>query len=242
MILDQMNNLTVIQFGVGGTGSWLAKPVAKFLRNISMRFPNESIMVEYNLVDPDFVEDRNILRQNFDPQDIGRNKASTIKRSLVYTFNTIICYQHRMETKNKILNFIQGKPGNNRSLKVIFGCIDNNKVRRSIFYACKNHSYPIVYIDGGNELYHGQIVTSAFNTPMFRNNNSFKNLNFNKLFPENVVNNEDQNCAFFGDQSQAINMMCANLQFINFQQLLVNETLPPNWITFNSSGYSVFEI
>ena len=63
---------------------------------------------------------------------------------------------------------------------------------------------------------------------------------------DNTINVEndtpEQSCAFFGDQSQAINSLAATLMFINLQKILVTSELPPELITFNSSGYSTFEI
>ena len=55
-------------------------------------------------------------------------------------------------------------------------------------------------------------------------------------------NISQQSCAFFGDQSQAINTMAATLMFINLQKILISSELPPELVTFNSSGYSTFEL
>ena len=64
------------------------------------------------------------------------------------------------------------------------------------------------------------------------------------MFPIESDNSNipQQSCAFFGDQSQAINIMAATLMFINLQKVLISLELPPEVITFNSSGYSTFEL
>jgi len=142
------------------------------------------------------------------------------------------------------------------TLFIILGCCDNNKTRQDLFKISKLISKKIkssvVYIDSGNLLYNGQIITKAFNFPEDNQQDLFEKkkrrkdkINFKKMFPiesDENSNTPQQSCAFFGDQSQAINIIAATLMFINLQKILITLELPPEVITFNSSGYSTFEL
>ncbi len=253
MILDNYSNLNIFQFGCGGTGSYLVSPLVKFLNNINDR--NRTLDINYYLIDDDTVEQRNIIRQNFYEDDIGRNKATVKQREYCHLFENITTINHCINTKNKIEKFIGSDPTYTRKYKyryiyssglnIIFGCTDNNKSRRIIFnYIKKNSGHDYIYIDSGNNLNNGQITTIIFNEYLKHLLNSirFENINFQKMFPLKVKEEVNESCAFFGDQSQSINMMAANLQFINFQKIIVENKMPPNLINFNASGYSSFEI
>lgn len=252
MILNELRRLRVFQFGVGGTGSWLAVYVSKFLGNIANRFDPDGLTVSYFIIDPDIVEERNIRRQNFTEEDIGRSKVSATVKKNISNFRNINPAFRSIKTRKQMKDYhsIGGSATGNTSrrfLDIVFGCVDDNQTRRNIFSLGKNDSCrKMVYIDAGNDLYHGQVVTTAFNVvnnaPTFNNARFFKNPNIHKIYKpqENTGNND--NCAFFGDQTQGVNMMAANIQFLCLQQLLVNDTLPPNYYSYNSSGYSVFEI
>ncbi len=101
-------------------------------------------------------------------------------------------------------------------------------------------------------LYNGQIITKSFNFPEENQQDLFKGkkrkkklkINFKEMFPINddLKETPQHSCAFFGDQSQAVNIMAATLMFINLQKILISLELPPELITFNSSGYSTFEL
>lgn len=246
MILNELRRLQIIQFGVGGTGSWLTMYISKFLGNITTRFNSDDLNVTYTIIDPDTVEHRNVLRQNFTNEDVGRAKVTATKRKNMLQFSKIYPAYDSPQTRKRIGDYVDESGDNIRHLNVIFGCVDSNKIRRNIFSYCKNDSdRKTVYIDAGNDVYHGQVITSAFNVepnPTFNNAHLFENVNLYKVFPKDQSDQNNDNCAFFGDQTQSVNMMSANIQFMCLQQLLVNDTLPPNYYTFNASGYSVFEI
>ena len=255
MLINNFHRINIFQLGVGGTGSWLVYPMCKFLRNLMSRYAiARGLDINYIMVDDDIVEERNILRQNFELWDIGRSKINSTIRKYCAVF-PIIGFKYRPKTKTSFDNLFYGPMiegiSANHAITFVFGCTDDNKARRGLFNYFKKHrwfDYPVVYFDSGNDLYHGQIVTTIFgiqkeeSITCFKNQNRFNQPKFLKLFPLKVQEGEtDQSCAFFGDQSQGINLQASNLLFLNFQQALIHSQLPPPIIRFNSAGSSYFE-
>lgn len=247
-IIDHFSRIIIIQVGCGGTGSWLVPLVSKLANNIKLRLPL-SKLIEYIIIDNDIVEDRNILRQNFSNWDIGKIKSQALVNKACYEFEEIVASSKRIQKTSDIINIIKTNLDN--CLIIMLGCVDNNisrhnmlKISKKLSKQYKNSKLSIVYIDSGNLLHNGQIITQAFNCPDWISQKpSKKKLNFKHMFPINEEDNTpEQSCAFFGDQSQAINSLAATLMFINLQKILVTSELPPELITFNSSGYSTFEI
>lgn len=267
-LIDHYRRINIFQFGVGGTGSWLVPPMCKFLNNLSRRFGNEELSVHYLLFDDDFVKEENIIRQNFDYYDIGRSKVMSLIRKYAHVFENIVGIRLRADTKSKINKIFQTGRYKSVSMRYaanfVFGCSDNNKTRRALFNYFNNSLdffSPIIYFDSGNDIHHGQIVTTAFEEIEafdglgtefirslkllnFRNGKRFKQPPFLKMFPakNDKIENENEVCAFFGDQTQSVNMLAANMLFINFQQAVLQEMLPPPVINFNNAGYSTFEL
>lgn len=61
----------IVIFGAGGTTSWFLPKLVKMLYSLK-------IIAEIVLVDGDIVEEKNLLRQNFAPCDVGQNKAHVL--------------------------------------------------------------------------------------------------------------------------------------------------------------------
>ena len=271
-LVDECRRIVLIQVGCGGTGSWLVPLASKLLNNIKRRLPIE-VNVTYLIIDDDIVEERNILRQNFSDWDIGKGKAMSLVSKYCYNFENMRAISYRLKTKidfEKLVfasdpNFPQQDAYDRRqeTLMIILGCVDNNASRHLIDRVTKGfnkkHLTPVIYIDSGNLLYNGQIVTQSYgfneflidrlsnhnqddSMALFKQVKNRKKINFKKMFPLEEETEVQQSCAFFGDQSQAVNSMAANLLFCNLQKILVNSEIPPTITTFNSSGYSTFEV
>jgi len=267
-LIDHYRRINVFQFGVGGTGSWLVSPMCKFLNNMTRRFGAEMLLTNYLLFDDDIVSEENIIRQNFDNHDIGRSKVMALIRKYAHVYEKMVGIRERVNTKAKLDKIF--KHGKYKSVSMeyaanfVFGCSDNNKTRRCLFnYFTKYLKFksPVIYFDSGNDVHHGQIVTTAFEeveeyeglSPEFlrglklmnfRNGKRFEQPKFLKMFPakNDRMEQENETCAFFGDQTQSVNMLAANMLFINFQQAILQAMLPPPVINFNNAGYSTFEL
>ncbi len=244
------NKVNIIQFGCGGTGSYMVRPVMKFLRNLYSRIDN--FECKYILIDGDYVEQRNIMRQNFTEDHFNRNKSEVLKfENDFIKLNTIECISQMITTKKQISNILDSSlykfnsQSTDNEINIILGCVDNNKCRRLIYkYTESMLDYNIIYLDSGNNLYNGQIITSIHSNELKLklNNVSFENIKFLKFFPLKPKTIDEKSCAFFGDQSQSINMFASTLLFMNIQKILIENIIPPKIINFNSSGFSTFDV
>lgn len=142
-----MNYLFVI-VGVGGTGSLLARDLPKLLIGSIHK-----MMV----VDGDTVERKNMIRQSYQEQDIGENKAIALAAK-INTFYDCECealgvYVTRDELIEKIKLFPAYIP-------VLIGCVDNDATRKLIEDTYKRLD-SAVYLDSANFEFDGNIYASA---------------------------------------------------------------------------------
>lgn len=102
--------MKAIIIGCGGVGSWLAHSMAKLIE------PKNIL-----LVDGDTLEEKNLDRQLFSMEDIGRNKAEALadllKCDCVPSWYSMTTMRHE-------------------PMDYLFGCVDNHPARNSILRAC----------------------------------------------------------------------------------------------------------
>lgn len=243
MNISPNNPISIIQLGCGGTGSWLVNPLSRFIMNLRNRFGEH---IYYHLIDDDVIEPINLIRQNFPPYDCYNKKAISLAKICASNGLTVRFHINKLTSKKQIKMFINDNiPSVQTGLMIFIGCVDCIKTRKTLYNYLLTESNSCIYIDSGNELYHGQIITSVFNLDRldykFNNEQYFCNPDFLKIYKANNKTTA-HSCAFFGDQSQATNLLASTLIFNNIQQMFINNTLPPNIINFNSSGYCTFNI
>jgi molybdopterin/thiamine biosynthesis adenylyltransferase len=258
IILNGLKTLSITQIGCGGTGGWLAPHLIKFLSNLHKMLNLEREEqyhknIIYNLIDPDIVEARNILRQNFIYDDIEDFKVNSIKRRYVGYIKDFNIFKIKLEKINQFNKILNKSTDEENRLDIIIGCIDNIQTRLRIYKWCKKNINPTIYLDAGNELDRGQIISQVFKLDDFINNSSFETFislenykkyikeqdNFNKLFDKNKITTKEASCAYFGDQSQSINNLAAAYLFTIIQNLIVSDKLPPYNLFFNNNGNSI---
>lgn len=165
---------TFIVIGCGGTGGYLVRDLARqiAIANDQTFKTNKHRLL---LIDGDVVEEKNIARQNFIRQDIGKNKAQVLaeRYSAAYglTINYIDSYIKDAKHYEEILD-------DQMFHTVTIGCVDNNKTRAMIAEALynrgsrgnsevswkdlgRNRSTVDIWIDSGNEEYSGQVVMGS---------------------------------------------------------------------------------
>lgn len=141
----------IIVVGAGGTGSYYLKEISRFLVG------RKDIISPY-IIDGDFVEEKNLQRQSFLPEDIGRNKAIVMAEILGEAFEipwkAIPSYLlSKEELKTKIDSSLN-------EITILVGCCDNHaarKVMEDYFF----NSESCIYLDAANEFKTGQIVVAA---------------------------------------------------------------------------------
>lgn len=130
--------------GVGGTGSLLARDLAKLIINTSNKMC---------LIDNDVVERKNIIRQGYQEQDIGDNKAISLSRKINSLYNIDCLFIDQYANDTNLLKHIED---HKRYTPVIIGCVDNDKTR-SMLEKVVNKVNEVIYIDSANSEWDGNI-------------------------------------------------------------------------------------
>ena len=149
----------IVQLGAGGTGGHAAPHLYRLLYSLGR--PARMI-----LCDGDIVEEKNVVRQNFSPADLGENKARVLAERYAAVFGMEAEYiPFFIEDLDSLMNLItptfwrssELSAPNIQELVILLGCVDNNRSRQlchQAFYQSKD----LVYIDSGNGEFSGQVV------------------------------------------------------------------------------------
>lgn len=239
--------LDIVVAGVGGTGAYVVRDLTRFIYSLVSK--NTDIAVRLHLFDPDIVEEKNLIRQNFIPKDLGRNKAEVIAKRYGTAFG--IDVQIHIE----LLNRVTLREIERRGSMLIIGCVDNNKARREInrYVRTYNDTY---WIDSGNERASGQVICGYGYLGNYSvedlNRSELNNVNFplpmvTQLFPEILdesqdnVGDDNTSCAersLVEDQNIFVNMTAA-VNVLNFaRQIILEEPITISGVEFNIKGLS----
>jgi len=160
-ILPGICNIVVI--GCGGTGSQLIPDLVRAFKFGNNTYEN----TEITLVDGDFVESKNIERQNFISKDIGRNKAEVLAKRYGQVFGIPVKFLDKNLTNiYEIKRLIEAANDMNHGhrrhrdgkLNVLITCADNHYLRKNVHRAISSLDQHILWIDSGNEDTFGQVV------------------------------------------------------------------------------------
>jgi PRTRC genetic system ThiF family protein len=140
-----VNNPRIVVIGVGGTGANVARAVARIAYDMKLR---SMTVPKILLIDPDTVEEHNVGRQLFGPQDIGRSKAEVVATRLNYTLGLDIAFVAQRVSREHLKS----------SNQIIISCVDNHEPREVIHDAFASSSYyGNVLIGAGNYKDGGQV-------------------------------------------------------------------------------------
>ena len=150
----------IVMLGAGGTGGHAAPHLYRLLYALDRP-------VRLILCDGDVVEEKNLVRQNFTPADLGENKAKVLAERYSAVFGMETEYVPGfVETEERLRELLTPRVfriGSGYSRKeiremvILLGCVDNNKSRQlchKVFHQAKE----LIYIDSGNGEYTGQVV------------------------------------------------------------------------------------
>ena len=147
--------ITFVVVGAGGTGGRLLPGLMQVVRR------GDTVAI----VDGDHVEDRNLLRQNFQASDVGVNKAEVMMRRYRRDGINIAAYS------TMLTDAISGHILSGSHRYILLGCVDNPEARQVMSKACKDKE--IAWIDGGNERRGGQVILSTNHWP-FKVNGTYR--------------------------------------------------------------------
>ena len=246
----QNNFGEITQIGCGGTGGFLVPQIARTLYDMK-NTRGGGRNSRYILIDGDKVEEKNLLRQNFVQNDIGKYKAEVLAQRYSAAFGIAIEYKTDFLNADNVHTL---SASNYTDRSMIIGCVDNHATRKLIYnliieaykeYYDEEAKYKPVYIDSGNELTSGQVFINA----MFRNVNRgsassppyFSDMKtvYKGIFESNDKHPDDLSCAervISGEQSLSINATAANVVFNIVNAFLNLEKIFYYNVTFGSNN------
>lgn len=223
----------ILVIGSGGTGTNFLRD---FNRYIARDTTAQSMISSLTVADGDTVEEKNLDRQCFLEEDLGRNKASVfaevlnanmdmmnVSNTFRTRWNACCEYLTDLESIKDILGHYCHKgeqeeySSYNKTLTlhipIIIGCVDNDGCRilcEKIF----NELDYCFYYDSGNEMRSGEVV--------FAHRFKGKTLSYekSKIFPQML----------YGDTRQVTEFSCAEL----------NQSVPQHFLTNVLAGHLLF--
>ena len=150
----------IVMLGAGGTGGHAAPHLYRLLYALDRP-------VRFVICDGDVVEEKNLVRQNFTPADLGENKAKVLAERYASVFGMETEYVPSfVESEEQLRRLLTPKQWRVNQyyparyiheMVILLGCVDNNKSRQlchKVFQQAKE----LIYIDSGNGEYTGQVV------------------------------------------------------------------------------------
>jgi PRTRC genetic system ThiF family protein len=159
--LGNYQRLHLVLVGCGGTGSWLAPAIVRLAVVLRDERQRE---VAVTFVDPDVVEARNTLRQNFCVAEVGQPKALALaaRYSAAWVFEIEAIQQPFTGRVPPMPN------GNWADRVVLIGCVDNAVARQAIHSALEPLDYKglprVWWLDCGNGYTGGQVLLGSAHT------------------------------------------------------------------------------
>ena len=157
-------NIDLLLIGCGGTGGCFFSKMVRFLSGLSFH----DIDFKFRMMDGDLVEAKNIGRQPYLLDDVGRNKAVALSAIAEETLDVRVkAYPDFLSPKNlALLNEFDFRSSSNHDLKIIVGAVDNHQCRIDLhnYFMSYNQMPTLIYIDSANELSCGEIVIGIRNS------------------------------------------------------------------------------
>lgn len=221
----------IVVLGAGGTGGYVIPHLYRL--GYASEHPTRIIVC-----DGDVVEHKNLIRQNFVEQDIGRNKAQVLAERYAAAFGIECEYRPEfIETQEELRALVASNfvPDTREQQRVILlGCVDNNKSRQlchQVFQLRRD----LIYIDAGNGEHTGQVVCGV------RQNGRTLYKPVCSLYPD-LLEDEDKfpselSCAeraVSAPQSVTANLTAATAVVSFLYDLLIVGDLKTRYVTFSS--------
>lgn len=209
--------------GCGGTGSYLIEPLAKLLS-----YHNNGCDL-IHLYDGDIYEDKNLERQIFPLEDLGKNKAEvTAKRIAATVPDMFVSYSPEYVTKRSMVEALERNHHNN-DFQLIIVAVDKEHVRHSIIeaadYCSKKSNINFAMILPGNEydtaicLWYCRLNNIVYKTHPFDNAINWKE-------PTDKETDSCQAEAVSAPQLISANLAAAFMSHLTVEKLLNDHDMP----------------
>lgn len=146
----------IVFVGAGGTGTYVLKEFSRYLLENSVL----DEITAMSIIDGDFIEKKNLKRQSFMEEDIGKNKASVMATVLNSAFQ--LNYKAYAKYITSVEELEELLPQRKGVLDILVSCVDNHGARMLFeAYFEKSGTGSMVYIDSANEFSDGECVVAV---------------------------------------------------------------------------------
>jgi PRTRC genetic system ThiF family protein len=155
----QSQRMLLALVGTGGTGSFLARHVARLAWILQTQHEKD---VTVAFIDHDIVERANVLRQDFCEAEIGLHKAQT----LALRYSAAFGIQIRAITNPFHPDMIKNLRSYWNSLAIVVGAVDNAAARQQLSLVLQDNTQEVPstwWVDCGNGLDYGQVLIGTHN-------------------------------------------------------------------------------
>ena len=230
----------LVVIGACGTGSYFLKEISRL---ISTDVSVKKQLREMYIIDGDTVEEKNLSRQAFLEEDIGRNKAIVMAEVLNTTYElswravpSYITSNEQLETL--LPSYSNAHQGQYYLVPIIIGCVDNHACRllcEKLFE--KSHSF--IYFDSANEFSTGECVFAyKINKRVLGpcRSHYFPNITSGDLRNVTEISCDELNLVA---PQHIFTNMAAGLQLCSAFSNLMNGNLTPGFTLFNVHKYEM---
>ena len=189
--------------GSGGTGTYFLKEISRFLYGEKAKMFSKLV-----IFDGDIVEEKNLKRQCFLPEDVGYKKSAVMADVLNGAFDLSWIANVEYVTELSQLEEYCSKPtpyANTVFIPVVICCADNHGCRKLLeefFHSREN----CVYFDSANEFATGEVVFT------YKFKNKVVGACRSEIFPDMLT----------GDTRSVLEMSCEELNNSSPQHIFVN--------------------
>lgn len=154
------DRIVILLVGCGGTGSW----TAHILAQLAVWAKGAGVDLRLYFVDFDHVEEKNLVRQNFCPAEVGVPKAFSLAWRYTAAFGVTITPVVE-QFSAELLDRYRPAYSPQGTLTLVIGAVDNVCARRNIAEAItakleqnSNSQHRYFWLDAGNERFSGQVL------------------------------------------------------------------------------------
>lgn len=191
-----------------------------------------------HIFDGDVVEEKNLARQAFTMEDVGRNKAAVMAEILNETFDlSFVAHDIYVTKKEQIVKSFSKSVSNVPVVPVFISCVDNHACRlllEQIYESVDN----CILFDSGNEFTTGEVVYA------YKSDKVSYGLLRSGYFPDvkegDLRNREEMSCEELNSVSPQhifTNMVAGNLLCSGLANLFDGK-ITPGFAYFNALSYS----
>jgi PRTRC genetic system ThiF family protein len=214
------DRIVILLVGCGGTGSW----AAHILAQLAVWAKGTGIDLRLYFVDHDDVEQKNLVRQNFCPAEVGFPKAFSLAWRYTAAFGLTITPLVE-QFSAALLDRYQPAYSPQGTLTLVIGAVDNICARRTIAEAIiaklkqnpgSRHKY--FWLDAGNERFSGQVLigNSLESEPVISPLGYCIGLPLPHLQEPGLLLERDR---------PSIEMSCADLNLLGEQSAMINRAM-----------------